>query len=73
LAKGDVRALRSRRKEPDRAAIAERVRKHCECDTPPSAEGAQPLNPGFFMLERMRQRNQDTKSRSAKRGKLRGK
>jgi hypothetical protein len=71
LAQGDVRPL-LRRKAPSAERISARVAKFCACDAPVVPEGVQPLNPGFFRLERMRSA-QVTKVRAAKRGKLKGK
>lgn len=74
MAKGDVQSASRKRKAPSDKVIAARVADHCACDCPPVAEGVTPINPGFFQLERMRQRQvADKKARAAKRGKVRGK
>lgn len=64
---GDVLpAPGKRRPQPDGAVIAARVAK--VKDVAPAVEGVQPLNPGFFRLERMRMQ-----SVAKKRAKVRAK
>lgn len=58
------------RKRPDPAKIAARVKRLAREAEP--VEGVQPLNPGFFALERMRSATVP-KKRAAVRGKLRDK
>ena len=63
-----------KRLRPDDVRIAKRVAAFCECEAPAAPEGVQPLNSGFFELERMRYANAaERKQRGKKRGKVRGK
>lgn len=63
-----------RRKKPANEKIALRVAKFCECHEPGAAcpEGVQPLNPGFFLLERMRA-SSGAKSKAKRKVKARSK
>lgn len=74
MAKGDVRSISRRRKPRAGEVVAKRVVDFCSRDVAPATEAVQPLNPGFFTLERMRAQNvRDSKLRAGKRAKLKGK
>jgi hypothetical protein len=74
LAKGDLQTAGRKRLRPENARIAKRVAAFCQSPAPCVPEGVQPLNPGFFELERMRYANAaERKQRVKKRGKVRSK
>lgn len=52
----EVRVTGPVRREPSAALSAARLQE--VPDEPPGGEGVQSLNPGFFRLQRMRQRNE---------------
>ena len=62
-----------RRRKPNNEHIAKRVAAFCACEAPAVPEGVQPLNSGFFDLERMRSANSERKQRGKNRGKVRSK
>lgn len=73
MATGDLQSAGRRRAAPDNQRIARRVAKACECHEP-AEPSVQPLNPGFFQLEAMRQANvAAAKARKKARAKARGK
>ena len=67
-----VQAAR-RRPKPDDVRIAKRVAAFCACAAPAVPEGVQPLNSGFFDLERMRFANGERKLHGKKRGRVKSK
>lgn len=70
----DLQTAGRRRLRPDDARVAKRVAEFCDSCAPVVPEGVQPLNSGFFELERMRYANAaERKERAKKRGKVRGK
>lgn len=73
MAKGDLQRAGRKRKEPAPAKIALRAAKFCEDHAPGECpEGVQPLNQGFFTLERMRAQSV-AKAKAKRKAKVRGK
>lgn len=81
MAKGDLQTVGRRRKEPASAKVKARVAKFRATDSHPGdcIEAAdetprivQPLNPGFFMLERLRSQTV-AKAKATRKAKVRGK
>lgn len=69
-----VQSAGRKRLRPDNVRVAKRVAAFCACEAPSAPEGVQPLNSGFFELERMRYANAaERKERAKKRGKVKGK
>lgn len=66
--KGDLQTIGRKRREPARDAVHRRVARFK--DKPPTVQGVQPLNPGFFHLERLRA-HVAAKKHGSKRVKLR--
>lgn len=69
--KPEIEEAPNPRKPPVPAAIVARVGEFLKADEAPCSPGVQPLNAGFFALERLRN-PQGAKKRDKDRGKVRG-